>query len=444
MIKHLKNIRLIKILAIFILLGIFSLPTSLEGQETKENNDKSRSENIPKKPPKKLKAYETWENVINIPGQILYLPFRLIYSGVKPVISFAEKSEVSARIMDFFSSDDGKRAAYPTYYSRTGGGLKFYQKDLVNPGSKLSLSTTIGLHWRQLYRVRLRQLDLGKNLTADFTAQYRFLSDENFFGLGNDALKADESNFALKQASFVSGLGMDLGEKAYLGTIFTLDLNEISKGRDRRTPSTTWLPAEQQEHIPGLNESIDLWNLNLQFLYNSPNRPGNPSAGWELFFNGGLSRQINGNKFGFLKSSVDISRYIHLFYDRTLVVRIAAESTRPFSNTLIPFYYLSQLGHRGTIRGFHRGRFRDRDMMLFTLEYRYPLIKRPGDKVNIDAMLFMDWGKVSYNLFHSHLLKDYHRGLGLGIRIFSVKGVIMKLYFGKSKDDYRIYLSINE
>ncbi|MGB2963138.1 MAG: BamA/TamA family outer membrane protein, partial [Anaerolineales bacterium] len=376
--------------------------------------------------------------------QILYLPFRLIYSGVKPIIAFAEKTEVSARILDFFSSDDRKRAAYPTYYSRTGGGIKFYQKDLVTPGSKLSMTATIGLHWQQLYKVQFRQLDLGKNFTAGFTAQYRFLSDGNFFGLGNDSLIADESNFALKQTSFVAGLGMDLSEKAYLGTTFTLDLNEISKGRDQRTPSTTWLPIEHQRLLPGLNEPIDLWNLNLQFQYNSPNRLGNPSAGWELFLNSGLSRQINGNKFGFIKTAVDITRYIHLFYDRTLVVRLAAESTRPFSNTRIPFYYLSQLGPHGTIRGFHRGRFRDRDMTLFSLEYRYPLIKRPGDKVNIDAMLFVDWGKVSHNLFQSHLLKDYHRGIGLGIRIFSLKGVIMKLYFGKSKGDYRIYLSLNE
>lgn len=433
-------------------MGIFSLPQYLIGQEKKEAENKTTTsatktkdptESTPAKAHKRLKGHETWENVINIPGQILYFPIRLLYSGVKPVIAFVERNEISSRIIDTFSSDDGKRAVYPTYYSRSGGGFKFYQKDFLTPGTKLSMTATIGWHWRQLYRARLRELNLGKNLFASFLAQHRFLSDENFFGIGNDSLKADESNFALAQTSFTSGLGMKWGDKAYLGTTLTLDLNKVSQGRDRRTPSTTWLPPQQQL-LPGLDEPINLWNLNFQFQYNSPNRLGNPSAGWELYFNSGLSRQIGANRFGFTKASLDISRYLHLFYDRVLVARIAAETTRPFSNTEIPFYYLSQLGHRRTIRGFHRGRFRDRDMLLFTLEYRYPLIKRPGDKVNIDAMLFMDWGKVSPNLYQSHLLQDYHRGYGLGLRIFTFKGVIMQFYFGKSKDDYRFYLSINE
>ena len=157
-----------------------------------------------------------------------------------------------------------------------------------------------------------------------------------------------------------------------------------------------------------------------------------------------MYRQFGGNTYDFLKAGFDITRFVHLFFDRVLVLRTAAEVSRPASGGSIPFYYLSEIGDRRSIRGFHRGRFRDRDKLLFTLEYRWPLIKRPPGMLNLDAMLFADWGKVSPDVFRESLVRGYHRGIGAGFRIFAESDVHVQLFFGRSGDGYRFYLVIND
>ena len=64
--------------------------------------------------------------------------------------------------------------------------------------------------------------------------------------------------------------------------------------------------------------------------------------------------------------------------------------------------------------------------------------------INVDAILFLDGGKVASNIFNDPLLKDYHWGFGGGFRVFTFKGIHVQLLAGKSRDDFRIYLVINE
>lgn len=433
--------RLSGVILLLVCFSLLNIHQPLLGQTSKEESEKKEKTTDESDFPKKLKSKETWEYIIDLPGKILYLPFWLLNEAAKPICSLVGVApDVYSKLARILISADGRRGLMPSYNPRHGGGVKFFLKDLTNPGSKLDITAKLGLRWRQYYRIQLRRFQLGKGLKSDFSVYYHYFPDEPFFGIGNSTFRKDKTNFGHRQAAAFGTLGVDLDSKTRVTATFGFENNNISKGKAPDTESTTELPLEAKKHIPGLSDQVNLFNLQFQLQHDSRNRLGNPSGGWEIDIKGRLFHQLGDSKYAFWKSSADFARYLHLFYDRTLVLRIATEITRTYKNGQIPFYYLSELGRRETIRGFPRGRFRDNDMILGSLEYRFPLMKRGEKQMGLDAVYFIDAGQVSQDIFNNFSLKDFHVGFGGGVRLYSRNGFILQMVLGKSKDGFRFYL----
>jgi outer membrane protein assembly factor BamA len=430
---------------IFLCLFMFSFQPTLECsyQEDIENKEKEKKETDESDFHAKLKGEKTWETIINIPGRILFIPFWLLDQTLKPFLSLVGVApQVTSKLARMLVSADGKRGLLPSTSDRTGLGIKFFQKDLVHPGSSLDLTARVGMEWRQLYRLRLRDFHLGGPLVTDFYAHYLYLPTERFFGIGNDSRQANESNFAHRQIMASAFFGSRLSQSTKLGFVFGLARNSISEGQDSDDISTTDLPPDARKEIPGLDEKINFYLLQFSLQHDSRNRLGNPSAGWKINLKGGFFREIKQAEYGFWKASADFQRYQHLFYDRVLVLRIAADITESKGGLEIPFYYLSELGRRETIRGFRRGRFRDEDMIMGSLEYRYPVMARDNFQLGVDAFLFLDAGQVAPDIFSQFSMKEFHVGFGGGLRIFSKNGRILHVFVGKSSDGFRFYIGM--
>ena len=386
--------------------------------------------------PKKYAARYTWEKAISFPIEIFFLPVELFFKGTKATIGFVDDSQLIPRLRYLLTCDDGSCGVIPTYASRSGGGVKIYQKGWLVPESKLDLSLSAGPKRRQTYRLRFRYNKLfGKAISSDYRIRYRMLPDERYFFLNNKTDKTIETNFAHEQFTGEAIFGKKLGNQRKLNVIFGLNINNILKGRGV-SPSTS--ESFSKETLSGLDEQVKLIRLELGAQHDSKNRPGNPSEGFEARATTGIYSQIGDDKVGFWKGSFDFKHFINLFYNRVLMFRIAGEMTEPISSRDIPFYYLSELGRSGTIRGFERGRFRDRDMVLGSLEYRYPIWSD-----GIDALLFIDAGKVTPDIFNDNSMNNFNVSYGTGIRIWSPEGLVSKLEIGWSDDGVRIHFGLN-
>ena len=387
--------------------------------------------------PGKIGGRDTWEKVVSPPGDLLYLPFDLIFEGVEASIEFVDENKVIPRFIDFLTCDDGSCGVLPTYASRSGGGVKLFHRGLLTRESYLSLSLTAGLRGRQRYQLRLRGLKpFGWAVSSDYLLRYQLLSDEALFGIGPASdFKDDRSNFAHEQVTGEGRFGVNLGKNASVNATAGFDINEISKGRDNSPRSNTG--SFTKLTLPGLDEQVRVARLHTSLQHDSRNRPGNPSRGGEELLKAGIFIETGGDEFGFWKLSADLTRYIHLFYNRVLVLRVAGEVTEPLSDREIPFYYLSELGRHEIIRGFTRGRFRDRDMVLGSAEYRYPIWHSGAD-----ALLFVDAGKVSEDIF-DEFTDHFHVSYGVGIRVWSRRGLITGLEIGWSADEIRIHFGLN-
>ncbi len=380
---------------------------------------------------------ELWEQIVSLPGKVIYFTLHLLFDVTKGTIWFVDESKIAPRTKDFLTADDGSWAFFPVYSSRGGAGVKYFHNGPFGYGERVTLNASAGLRRRQRYQAGIQQINLFNNaVSADFMINYRMYSDERFFGVGPDTQEKSETNYAREQLSVNAAFSVTMSE--HTSAVFQLGIekNNILSGRNTNSPSTNTLFSGAS--LPGLRTSIELANAGLSILHDSRNHPGHTTAGGIDRFMLGVYTQTDDDIYGFWWASIDIKRYFNLFFERVLILRVSGAVVEQYADRQIPFYYLSELGHKETIRGFKRGRFRDNDMVLGSLEYRYPLM------TPVDAVLFLDAGQVADNIFNDFSADNFHYGYGGGFNIWTENSIAAQLILGKSKDGLRFYLNLNQ
>lgn len=97
----------------------------------------------------------------------------------------------------------------------------------------------------------------------------------------------------------------------------------------------------------------------------------------------------------------------------------------------VPFYLMPYLGSGETLRGFRNRRFRDRNRLLFNVEYRW-LPSR-----FVDMALFVDAGSVAPRR-QDLSLDDLHASYGIGARFHSPTSTPLRIEVAKSRDGMNV------
>lgn len=385
--------------------------------------------------PEKLPERDRWESVISFPGDLIDLPFEIVFNGTSWAIERIDESRIIPRVIDLLTFESFRAGFVPVYSSRTGAGMQFFAKGLGSEEAKFSLSLAAGLRDRRCYQIRWKRLEpFGGPAKMDFRVRYHILSDERFFGIGTGTAEELENDYSHEQTTGSVSLMIPFNRRVSVDVGIRYDLSTILGGKNPNVPSTT--DRFTGETLAGLEKQLGLVGGSVALFYDSRNFPGSPSRGMTIRTSAGMMTQTAGSRYGFWKVSADVTRYVHLVHNRKLVLRVLAEATDAFTGREIPFYYLSELGSEETIRGFKRGRYRDNDLAAVSFEYRYPIWRI------IDALLFVDGGTVVPSLLHDWTLESMHWGFGGGIRIWNHEGEIVSLKVAKGPELVRVYFSL--
>jgi len=383
------------------------------------------------------KNRSAWEYALSAPGELIYIPLGILLECTKETVEFVDDRKIIPRLQYLLISEDGLKGAVPTYSSRSGAGFRSFIKDWREPGSRIYLNTTMGLRRRQQYELSFRNFHIFDGLlTTDMKAGYRLLSDEEFYGIGSKTQMDDESNYAHEQIAAGLTAGSDPLQKFSFSLNIGIETSSILGGRKESKPSMkdVFSPVD----VPGLDTGITLGSVGLQLRYDSRNTLRNTTAGSIVTLNSSVYGKPGNGDYGFWKTSVDVRQYLHLVYNRVFYFRFAAETTEPFSGKKTPFYHMAELGEKSTIRGYHRGRFRDNDMLLASVEYRYPVFRS-----DVDCILFFDAGQVAENVFRDINRKNFQTGYGFGFNLWGESGAALQFMVGFSREMVRSYLVIN-
>jgi outer membrane protein assembly factor BamA len=142
-----------------------------------------------------------------------------------------------------------------------------------------------------------------------------------------------------------------------------------------------------------------------------------------------------GSDYGFARHTLDARRYWSLGGGTVLARPGVAEATRGDA----PFDQLSLVGSSTILRGYPRGRYRDRDLAAAQAELRQHLTGRLG------AALFAGAGGVAHSLADLRgrdLVPSY--GLGLRWLLLPREGTTVRIDYGRGKGSGGLYVAFNE
>ncbi len=380
-------------------------------------------------------------------GDVVFFPFYVSFTVLKESIRIVDETKIVQKVSDWLEKDDGTRKLEPIISPSRGVGGRLILKRHGDDRQRLAIAAS-GLHeGRTLEEIELKDIPLaGRSLMLNLYGFYARLPEEPFYGFGPHSSEWMESDYGIESFGGEFGLGSEIRERVELeafggyNSSYTFILEEEDEEEDQDdAPYWRQVPLNA---LPGGQKTVEMSFLGGGFSIDRRNHPGISSAGCELEVTSSVFTEIGGDDYGFLKSYVDARQYIHLFHGRVLMMRLAGEFTDPLDNRSIPFYYLSEIGQTGTVRGFQRGRFRDYDAVYGTLEYRIP-IRDVWQESGYDFHVFADGGQVATDVFRDFAWNNMQAGFGFGIRTWDLEGENLRVDVSFSRDGGRVYLVLN-
>ncbi|UCF06585.1 MAG: BamA/TamA family outer membrane protein [bacterium] len=236
-----------------------------------------------------------------------------------------------------------------------------------------------------------------RNESYYITGYYGFYRyPDKFWGIGNDT--PDSAEEAYKPVYFKSytSLQRRIVPGLYIGIRSQyeyIDLRETSEDG-----------ALQSGTIPG-SEGGSALGLGVIVNHDTRNHIYQPSTGffnqiYAVFFGKAIASDYTFNVL-----SIDLRKYFSVFGTHV----IALQTYDSFISGKPPFQMLNMLGGSSWMRGYYLGRYRDKNMITFQAEYRFPVYWRLG------AVGFVGFGDVS-NDARKFQMDELKYSLGFGIR----------------------------
>lgn len=384
---------------------------------------------------KPLPSRTVLERIVSFPGQLAYSPVRYTVLGLGYAGVYLDDTGFMQRASSLFR----RAGLLPVYAPRTGAGLRYTKNDYLGDSAKLVLTASSWVDARQLYSIAWEEISLGHGVESGLMLRYRSLTAESFYGKSPRASESDRLSYSAEDVLFELSLQKDIHEFVQASIEIGMSNTSVFDGRDHGSRPISDVYSENT--LPGLKDDTRLQGTEFRLRYDDTNDSAHPSTGRIGVFSASLFNDIHNDELSFWKTSADLTQHIHLFRDRILALRSAAEMTQGIEGSDIPFYHLAEIGSYGTIRGFSRGRFRDNDFFLASAEYRYP-IWIPWHKA-VDAVVFVDGGQVSHDIIEEVALSDWQFGYGGGFRFYNTTGLIAKTELAFSSEAMRFYFSLN-
>jgi outer membrane protein assembly factor BamA len=308
-----------------------------------------------------------------------------------------------------FTTDD-VLGAYPTIAYETGFGIsagaRLVHRDLAGRGERLQLRADVGTSSRQAYGLAVRSGERIPGVALEIDASYERRPDEPFYGVGDDALGIETRyrDHIVRAAGTIDVPLVDALSLRFDGAIVGHDL---------------------------AGASVDNARVEGQVVYDS-RRPASiyaspviDATGWFASVYAGVARGLGSDATHFTSYGGEVQRYFDLYAGtRVLALRLLVEA---IDDGDVSFVDLPQLGGTELLRGYPRGRFRDRALTLATAEYSWEL----GNF--LAAYLFVDAGRVWPSL-RDFELADPRIGYGGGIQLHTSSSYIARVQLAGSRD----------
>lgn len=357
-------------------------------------------------------------------------------SGIERALDWYDNQYILTK---FFSGWHGFHMAGGSFPA--GAGLKFgagfTQRALgsryvdANQPNRVDLNAVAATSTRGYHRVRgeVGFLNVGgAPVDVNVLGQYYEFPQEDFFGLGPGSRKADRTNYRLNSSevgvdvAFRPGGGLEvMGGWSWLTP-------DIGTGTDRR-----FLSIDQRfeaAEIPGFLAQPNFVRAAVAVEFDARDNPSLPRAGGLYRVSVADFRDLDLARFDFRRVDAELQQYIPLPDQyRTLALRAVVVVTETEAGQDVPFYYAPTLGGATHLRGFREFRFRDRNSLLLSAEYRWQAWWA------MTPALFVDAGKIAHDRADLDF-RNLEVSYGLGFRLHSNSAFTARLDLTFSREGF--------
>jgi outer membrane protein assembly factor BamA len=190
-------------------------------------------------------------------------------------------------------------------------------------------------------------------------------SPQSFYGIGADTAAAAKESYTPRTFALQFGAKRRVVGSLFGGLSFEFENVIIEKVASGGLLAGGDLTGSDGGMLAGFGASLD-WDTRDAVLF--------PRRGTYIQLLGDAYGALAGSDFSFSRVKLDIRRYVPAGQDKVLVLQAFLLST--FGD--VPFYKLGLLGGDSLLRGYYKGRFRDKALVLAQAEYRVLISERIG------------------------------------------------------------------
>jgi hypothetical protein len=276
--------------------------------------------------------------------------------------------------------------------------------------------------------LHLPELGRGRVL-FDVDLQWIDAPSVPFHGLGNDTVRGDRTSFDYEP--FVAGVSAAVRPARRFEIGAGVDYLQVRTGEGTRAPSIEerFTPAA----APGLGVDPSYVRARVYAQVDSRDAPGYTRRGGLLRVDFADHAQQGGTGLhGFRRVDFDGRVFFPILRANWVIaLRGLVSMADAHDGHTIPFYLMPTLGGGSDLRAYSSFRFRDRNRLLLSAEYRWT----PSEFV--DMALFYDAGKVAAergDLDFDGLKNSY----GIGARFHTPRMTVLRIEYARGSEGGRL------
>lgn len=186
---------------------------------------------------------------------------------------------------------------------------------------------------------------------------------------------------------------------------------------DRSTPAWQWW----RDANFGTTRSITLQRVN-----DTRDNIYNPTSGGRMSLEAEFAGF--GGDFSYQKFTAEDKRFFKVGRAQTIALR----GQLGYARGTISETNLYKIGGQDSLRGYRDDQFRGTHLLLATVEYRFPIVKK------VQGAVFTDWGNAWSDRRWPHAIKG---SVGVGLQLETPIGPI-RLDYGRGSDGGRVHFSV--
>jgi Omp85 superfamily domain len=279
-------------------------------------------------------------------------------------------------------------------------------------------------------KAEIRLSNIGASiLNMAWRAKYHEDPQEDFFGLGPQSERRDRTNYLLREFEGTTEAWLSPIKGFRAGGGATYLTPSVGTGRDSRYASVEKVfdPATLAGFEGGKRKFL---RTDAFIEYDRRDNPSYPRAGTYLDAKFSHYSDRDLDRFNFRRYELGAQQYVP-FDNGYKVLAVASNVvlTDTDGNNTVPFYFMPDLGGRQSLRGFRERRFRDRNSIFASAEYRWEAWWA------LDVAVFADAGKVAARRSDINL-KDLEGSYGIDFRFHTKKAFAFRLDIAHSREGF--------